>query len=322
MAQKSRDEFSEGIKRTVAERAAYICTNPDCQKTTIGPHSDPDKSLKIGEVCHIRAAAAGGPRYDPDQTPDERGNINNAIWLCTECSTKIDKDEKLFSPDLLLEWKLNHEKRIMNGSIIPCLPELLLTTIKGRTLPEVPSHITVNDCEDSREHLLKIKNCAYAEILMVDAHIQFPEPIIENFNSYIPAGINMVWQPVRLQMVGLIKGGGTITRNRPPLPTNVYRLQIDRLPPSQYIEIGFTTSTKILEEHDISFEHGPFAHSNQPPNLLYFIDGTFQYEYRGATLKRRFFAPIQYDKVNRQFSILEVRDDFGEWKPLTQTFFS
>ena len=322
MSQKPRDDFPEGVKRTVAERAAYICANAACRKPTVGPHSEPDKSLKTGEACHIRAAAAGGPRFDADQTPEERSSIDNAIWLCTECSTRIDKDESSYSVETLVEWKRNHEAWIKNGGIVPSLPELCLTTIKGRTLPEVPSQITVHDCEDAREHTLKIANVADAQLLMVDARVQVPEPIIQSFGRQKPAGINVGWQPIRPQMVATIKGGGTVTRGRPPLPINVYQLQIDRLPPSHCVEIGFITSTKIHEEHDLSCDQGPFAGSDEPPYLRHFIDGTFQFEYHGAMLKKRFFAPIQEDKDNRQFSILDVREDFGEWRPLALTVFS
>ena len=322
MSEKSRDEFSERVKRTVAERAAYICANPACRRPTVGPHSDPDKSLKTGEACHIRAAAPGGPRYDPDQTQEERGNIGNAIWLCTECSTRIDKDDSSFPVAMLFEWKGNHETWIRNGGIVPSLPQVSLLTIHGRTLPEAPSQITANDCVDAREHSLRIQNAADAAILMVDARVQVPEPIIQSFGRHRPTGVNVGWEPVRPQMVAMVKGSGTVTRNRPPFPTNVYQLQIDRLPPSHHVEIGFVTSTKTHEDHDLSFDRGPFAGTDEPPYLRNFIDGTYQFEYHGAMLKRRFFAPIQEDKDNRRLSILEVRDDFGDWQPLMLTLFS
>lgn len=317
---KSRDDFSERVKRTVAERAAYICANPTCRRPTVEPHSDPDKSLKTGEACHIRAAAPGGPRYDPAQTQDERGSMDNAIWLCTECSTRIDKDASSHPVQTLLEWRRDHEAWITRGGMVPSLPEVSLTTIKGRTLPDVPSQITVNDCQDAREHSLRIKNIAHAELLMVDARVQLPEPVIRSATFYKPVGIDARWEPVRPRMV--VTGSGTVTRNRPPLPTNLYQLQMDRLPPSHYVEIAFITSTKSHEKHDLSFDHGPFAGTDDPPYLRNFIDGSFQFEYHGAMLKKRFFAPIQYNKEKRQFSILEVREDPGEWRPVEVTLFS
>lgn len=322
MQQKSRDEFSERIKRTVAERVAYICSNPACRKPTVGPHCEPDKSLKTGEACHIRAAATGGPRYDFNQTPEQRGAIENAIWLCTECSTRIDKDVSSYPVETLVVWKRIHETWIKSGGIVPSLPQIALTTINGRTLPEVPSQVTVHDCTDFREHTLRITNSADAQILMIDARVQVPEPIIESSDPEKPVGINVGWQPIRPKMVAMVKGGGTVTRNRAPQPSNVYQLQVDRLPPSHSVEINFTTSTKVYEELNISIDRGPFAGTEEPPYLRNYIDGNFQFEYQGAMLKKRFFAPIGFDRETRQFSVLEVREDFGQWQPLELTVFS
>ena len=320
MPTQVRDEFPERIKRTIAERAGYICTK--CRRPTVGPHSDPEKSLKTGEACHIRAAAPGGPRYDPEQTHAERSNIENAIWLCTECSTRVDKDEPSYPIEVMLKLKRTHETWLNNGGIVPSLPQIALTTLAGRSIPDVPGTITGGDCENTREHSLKIENVADVTILTVDARVQLPEPIIQDFRRHKPAGVDVVWQAVRPQTVASIKGGGSVTRNRPPLPTNVYRLQIDRIPPKQHVEIGFVTSTAIHDEHDISLDRGPFAGTNDPPYLRNYVDGTFQFEYQSAMLTKRFFAPIAEDKENRQLSILEVREDFGEWKPLALSFFS
>jgi hypothetical protein len=63
-----RDEFPAQVRRVIAERAAY--TYAKCQRLTIKPHSDPDKSLKSGVAAHIRAAFKNGPRYDPNQPRD------------------------------------------------------------------------------------------------------------------------------------------------------------------------------------------------------------------------------------------------------------
>src|ERR1044072_8945698 len=105
-----RDEFPRAIQRIVAERAAYICSNPGCRSPTIEPHSDPNMSLKTGEAAHICAASPGGPRYDLGQSSEDRRGIQNAIWLCTKCSTTIDKDPDQYPATLLKVWKQRHEE--------------------------------------------------------------------------------------------------------------------------------------------------------------------------------------------------------------------
>lgn len=41
----------------------------------------------------------------------ERAAISNAIWLCSNCHTIIDKDADRFPANLLLAWRTNHEDR-------------------------------------------------------------------------------------------------------------------------------------------------------------------------------------------------------------------
>ena len=109
---RSRDEFTQATKRTFAVRAAHFCSNPQCLKLTAGPHSDERKSLSTGHAAHIHAAAPNGPRYDPHQTPTQRQSIRNGLWLCRVCGDIVDKDVAPHSPELLRQWKRNHEAMI------------------------------------------------------------------------------------------------------------------------------------------------------------------------------------------------------------------
>lgn len=109
-----RDDFPVWVKRKLAERVHYICSNPECKKMTVRPHDDPEKSTITGVAAHIRGAKDGAKsiRFDPNQTPDERKSIKNGIWLCHDCSDIIDKDEKAYPAVLLLQWKHVHEEFI------------------------------------------------------------------------------------------------------------------------------------------------------------------------------------------------------------------
>lgn len=108
------DDFTQPDKKKLAERAAYICSNPGCNRITIGPDNTNDqKSIKTGIASHICAASPGGPRYDMSQTPAKRKNISNGIWLCGTCSILIDKNNGFDYPaDHLKKWKADHEKLI------------------------------------------------------------------------------------------------------------------------------------------------------------------------------------------------------------------
>jgi hypothetical protein len=92
-----------------ASRVGNLCSNPDCRTLTSGPQEDPAKALNIGVAAHITAASAGGPRYDPDLLPDERGGPSNGVWLCQNCGKLVDNDPPRFTVEMLRGWKATAE---------------------------------------------------------------------------------------------------------------------------------------------------------------------------------------------------------------------
>jgi hypothetical protein len=101
----ARDEFPAKVKRILASRVCYRCSNPGCERATIGPASDEDESVNVGVAAHITAAAVNGPRYDASLRPEERKSGSNGIWLCQGCGKLIDSDEKRFTTDVIRKWK-------------------------------------------------------------------------------------------------------------------------------------------------------------------------------------------------------------------------
>lgn len=114
MTINTRNNFTESIKRKIAARAGNRCSNPECRAPTSGPQVTPDKALNIGVAAHITAAAPGGPRYEPKLTSDERGSINNSIWLCENCAKLVDNDEVRYSVKILRNWKNIAEDEALN----------------------------------------------------------------------------------------------------------------------------------------------------------------------------------------------------------------
>lgn len=72
---------------------------------------DSDKVVIVGVAAHIKAAAPGGPRYDPLQTTDERRHSSNGIWLCTTHAKQIDDDPAHFTVEKIKGWKQGAEQR-------------------------------------------------------------------------------------------------------------------------------------------------------------------------------------------------------------------
>ncbi|MBM7093290.1 hypothetical protein JTP67_33260, partial [Streptomyces sp. S12] len=77
-----RDDFSRSTKDQLAKQAGHRCAHPHCGKPTSGADEGGIGSINIGVAAHITAASAGGPRYDPALTSEQRKHISNGIWLC------------------------------------------------------------------------------------------------------------------------------------------------------------------------------------------------------------------------------------------------
>lgn len=110
MAKQNRDEFTEKIKLQIAKRAGWLCSDPSCRRDTIGSNSEGTGEINLGTAAHICAAAPGGPRYDPNQTPAQRSSPDNSIWMCRLHGAAVDAKDSKFTVELLREWKAQAQK--------------------------------------------------------------------------------------------------------------------------------------------------------------------------------------------------------------------
>jgi hypothetical protein len=84
------------------------CAFPDCPIEII----DHNTRTILGEICHIRAKSSGGPRYDAQQTSEERHAFENLILLCGSHHKKIDDKTNLnlYTVEYLTKLKSAHEE--------------------------------------------------------------------------------------------------------------------------------------------------------------------------------------------------------------------
>jgi hypothetical protein len=84
-------------------RCAYRgCPQPLIDETT---------GAVVGEVCHIRGDKKGAKRFDESQSDKDRHGYDNLILMCGTHHTVIDSDEAIFTPEVLLALKAEHEAR-------------------------------------------------------------------------------------------------------------------------------------------------------------------------------------------------------------------
>lgn len=130
----ARDNFSKAVIEKLRARVAHRCSNITCRVPTSSPSST-DGVNSIGEAAHICAASPGGPRYDASMTAEERKSIDNAIWLCCNCATDIDKDVSRYPVNVLKGWKEQAEELARHelGKKIPSNNETIDTITAALT---------------------------------------------------------------------------------------------------------------------------------------------------------------------------------------------
>lgn len=125
----NRDDFSPGVRRALALRAAYRCSV--CEGPTVGPSDEGVMAVAMtGVAAHICAAARGGRRYDDTMTAIERGAFANGIWLCANHASLVDRDDATYTVDVLRTMKRDHELRCQAAQtssplLIPASAQLL-----------------------------------------------------------------------------------------------------------------------------------------------------------------------------------------------------
>ena len=108
-----KPDFKKATIDTLAKRAAFKCSNPDCRITTVGPNDDSNKSTLIGEAAHIHGARSGAKRYLSTMHDAARSEITNALWLCRNCHKIIDSDDQRYTANLLFAWRNLHEEYVL-----------------------------------------------------------------------------------------------------------------------------------------------------------------------------------------------------------------
>ncbi len=96
------------IKRLFA-LSGNQCAFPLCPLSLI----DEKTGKVIGRICHIKARSVGGPRFDQNQTDDERHDFSNLLLLCPIHHDVIDSDTEAYTAERLAQMKSAHESKAL-----------------------------------------------------------------------------------------------------------------------------------------------------------------------------------------------------------------
>jgi hypothetical protein len=106
------------------------CAFPSCEV----PLVDARSGKVTGRICHIRAAQAGGPRYDRAQSDEQRHAFENLLLLCPIHHDVVDADVEAYSVARLERMKQCHEQCQPPVAQLPeDAAKLLISLIESRT---------------------------------------------------------------------------------------------------------------------------------------------------------------------------------------------
>ena len=120
--------ISDRVKKQLYALSGNECANPLCHNKLVYP----DDNAKDDQICHIEAASPDGPRYNPNQTDEERRGFDNLILLCHRCHDMIDNNPDIYTVEILKKWKREHEDKYNNKDKVFSfsVPDGLLTRDK------------------------------------------------------------------------------------------------------------------------------------------------------------------------------------------------
>jgi hypothetical protein len=99
---------AEPTEKTIKQLFALsgnLCAFPGCQLPIV------ERTGTItGEICHIKARHDGGPRFDREQSDEDRHALGNLISLCRHHHKVIDSEPALYREEALKEMKSIHER--------------------------------------------------------------------------------------------------------------------------------------------------------------------------------------------------------------------
>lgn len=101
----ARKAISKETVRVLFSKTGNQCAFPGCTH----PLVDDDNDF-VAQICHIEAANAGGERFNPNMSDDERYGPSNLLVLCHRHHVKTN-DVNVFTVEVLKKMKAEHEAK-------------------------------------------------------------------------------------------------------------------------------------------------------------------------------------------------------------------
>lgn len=236
------------------------CAFPSCH----APIFDTVHRVIVGEACHIKAHSPGGPRYDPDQLPEERDGFDNLMLMCAAHNKIIDDPASVvaFPVEMLKEFKAKHEAQFANTvvkeAVLQEFVSILFDTVirfqweePPSLVPEVASRMTRADNEmkiDYYDFIIRFRNEGKKPVRSFRIEIEVPNAYANPTHSSMAEvrehtkGDVTLYRHTQEQFPGFVVYGGETSQ---PVMMVDYQLRHD-----QYKNVDGSIKVTIYSEDE------------------------------------------------------------------------
>jgi hypothetical protein len=85
-------------------KSGNLCAYPGCNKLMMN-----SAGVFVGQICHIEAAEASGPRFNPSMSNEERRSFANLMIMCYD-HHQITNNTRTYPVERLKQYKADHER--------------------------------------------------------------------------------------------------------------------------------------------------------------------------------------------------------------------
>ena len=118
------------------------CSFPDCSENLV---QELRVDRVLGEEAHIKGEKPKAPRYDPNQSEEDRDSYENRILLCPNHHTIVDSDAEAWTVEKLHDIKARHEKQIESNKQFPLLYDQLVQVVERFKVKDIYDNIKVSN---------------------------------------------------------------------------------------------------------------------------------------------------------------------------------
>src|SRR5688572_17278075 len=97
-------------KQILWVKSGGICAFPGCRQYLLKDAADQDPPVTLGEIAHIVAQGATGPRSSSNWQPSHIDAYENLILVCHKCHEIVDRQPQTYPVEKLLQFKRDHEE--------------------------------------------------------------------------------------------------------------------------------------------------------------------------------------------------------------------